>query len=78
MSQCKICGSGAINLRSNGRDGSDPELCDVCYWKTRAEKYADALSLIRDPFASHPLFLTGISYERAYEEIAAEALKGVK
>jgi hypothetical protein len=37
MKQCK-CGSYAINHHSHGRDGSDGDLCDVCYWRTRAER----------------------------------------
>lgn len=32
--QCK-CGSHAINHHRHGRDGSDPDLCDVCYWRKR-------------------------------------------
>jgi len=35
MQQCK-CGSFAINHNHHGRDGSDPDLCDVCYWRKRA------------------------------------------
>lgn len=35
--QCKRCGSYAINHHSHGRDGSDGDLCDVCYWRKRAE-----------------------------------------
>ena len=35
MKQCE-CGSYAINHHCHGRDGSDPELCDVCYWRKRA------------------------------------------
>ena len=34
---CKRCGSWAINHGHHGRDGSDPELCDVCYWRKRTE-----------------------------------------
>lgn len=37
MAQCKNCGSRAINHNDHGRDGTDPELCDVCYWRKRAE-----------------------------------------
>lgn len=33
---CKICNSHAINHDKHGRDGSDPDLCDVCYWRKRA------------------------------------------
>lgn len=30
------CGSHAINHHAHGRDGSDGDLCDVCYWRKRA------------------------------------------
>ena len=35
---CIRCGSGAINHHMHGRDKSDPDLCDVCYWRKRASK----------------------------------------
>lgn len=38
MTKCK-CGSYAINHHLHGRDGSEPDLCDVCYWR---EKYEHA------------------------------------
>lgn len=44
---CRICGSFAINHKLHGRDGSDPDLCDVCYWRTRAMKGVDIESLKR-------------------------------
>lgn len=34
---CIRCGSHAINHHCHGRDGSDADLCDVCYWRKRAE-----------------------------------------
>lgn len=37
MSACKRCGSHAINPHLHGRDTSDIDLCDVCYWRRRAE-----------------------------------------
>ena len=40
MNKCTECGSYAINHHCHGRDGSDPELCDVCYWRARATDYA--------------------------------------
>ncbi len=40
MNKCTECGSYAINHHCHGRDGSDPELCDVCYWRVRAEAEA--------------------------------------
>jgi hypothetical protein len=38
---CK-CGSWAINLHRHGRDDTDVESCDVCYWRHRAEAAVDA------------------------------------
>lgn len=35
MTKC-ACGSYAINHGHHGRDGSDRDLCDVCYWRKRA------------------------------------------
>lgn len=43
MTACAVCGSHAINHHCHGRDGSDPELCDVCYWRTRAKVHKEAL-----------------------------------
>lgn len=35
--KCKRCYSCDINHLCHGRDGSDQDLCDVCYWRQRAE-----------------------------------------
>ena len=35
--KCTRCSSYAINHHCHGRDGSDANLCDVCYWRKRAE-----------------------------------------
>lgn len=45
MNRCK-CGSYAINIRSNGRDGSRPDLCDVCVWKEDALRWRHARKLL--------------------------------
>ena len=37
---CKNCGSFAINHYKHGRDGSDVDLCDVCFWRKRANAEA--------------------------------------
>ena len=37
MISCKRCFSYAINIHSHGRDGTEKELCDVCYWRNLAE-----------------------------------------
>lgn len=42
---CKRCGSMAINHSHHGRDGSNADLCDVCYWRTIAE--ADSIDATR-------------------------------
>ena len=42
MTKCTECGSYAINHHCHGRDGSDPELCDVCYWRKRASELEQA------------------------------------
>lgn len=34
--KCK-CGSHAINPHIHGRDNQDKDLCDVCYWRKRAD-----------------------------------------
>lgn len=46
MMKCARCGSYAINHGHHGRDGSDSDLCDVCYWRERAENVTRALSAI--------------------------------
>lgn len=37
MNKCKGCGSFAINHHCHGRDGSEPDLCDVCYWRNKVD-----------------------------------------
>ena len=39
IKKCKVCGSFAINHHLHGRDGSDDELCDVCFWVKRAKSH---------------------------------------
>ena len=47
---CSECGSFAINHQCHGRDGSDGHLCDVCYWRKRAEvKQANAALIAAAP-----------------------------
>jgi len=45
--KCKICYSYAINHNLHDRDGSDPDLCDVCYWKKRAEAHAQLVEALK-------------------------------
>lgn len=43
MNKCDECGSYAINHHCHGRDGSDKDLCDVCYWRSRSDALLTAL-----------------------------------
>lgn len=45
--QCNQCGSYAINHHHHGRDGSDPDLCDVCYWHTRHDQLQAELAALK-------------------------------
>lgn len=50
MNKCIRCGSFAINHDYHGRNGSDPELCDVCYWRKRAEQLQEVVDEIPGEF----------------------------
>jgi hypothetical protein len=41
--RCKRCGSFAINPDHHGRDKTNLDLCDVCFWRNKAERL-DTLS----------------------------------
>jgi len=55
MTRC-ACGSYAINHHAHGRDGSDGHLCDVCYWRTRAEAGAADAARYRW-LAAHAMYI---------------------
>ena len=40
--RCIKCGSYAINHHLHGRDGSRPDLCDVCFWRDKLESNLEA------------------------------------
>lgn len=44
---CNLCGSHAINYSLHGRDGSFPDVCDVCYWRVRYEDRAAEIVRLR-------------------------------
>jgi len=45
MNRCTVCGSYAINPTMHGRNANvDTNLCDVCYWRKRAEVFEHALN----------------------------------
>ena len=54
MKSCKRCGSYAINNKEHGRDGEDAHLCDVCYWRKRAEKWDEKLKTQGEVGRSNP------------------------
>ena len=53
MTPCTRCGSYAINPHCHGRNDIDLDLCDVCYWRKRAE-HADNRRL-SDPGVLDPI-----------------------
>lgn len=44
MKKCSVCGSHAINHNAHGRDGSEGELCDVCFWRKKHGKLEQQLA----------------------------------
>jgi len=45
---CTRCGDTIKNSTKHGRDGKDSELCDVCYWRKRAEHFSNHVSALID------------------------------
>ena len=68
---CKRCGSHAINHRSHGRDGSDPDLCDVCYWRKRDDEENEVIKAAENLVAQKGRYNTEIAYKRLEEAIRA-------
>jgi ribosome-binding protein aMBF1 (putative translation factor) len=64
--KCKICGSSAINPHMHQRGSSDLDLCDVCYWRVRAQgesyegKYKKVGKIIGEIIMSMPANLGDI------------------
>lgn len=51
MSSCRRCNSFAINDHTHGREtGVDLDLCDVCYWRKRAEEAQTKVSQYRSKY----------------------------
>ena len=85
-SKCKICGSYAINPHSHGRKPRvDVDLCDVCYWRTRAEVSKVALEKIWDRTAKayplsiitmpkHALDTFELANPKRFQKLLAQAL----
>ena len=77
MAKCAECGSYAINHHCHGRDGSDPELCDVCYWRKRASELDQARLTSEYWKACHLTANAVIDQYRAEVEMLREALDGM-
>lgn len=52
IKKCKVCGSFAINHHLHGRDGSDDELCDVCFWVKRAKSHDELVQINQELLAA--------------------------
>ena len=60
MSKQCPCGSFAINPSKHDRDASNNDLCDVCYWKDRAEKAEQQAAQYKETLLVVNKLLTGI------------------
>ena len=72
MNQCK-CGSYAINHNAHGRDGSDPDLCDVCYWRKKYDHNAQLLEQINNAKTSQ--YLSDADMLTDIKKIASRAIE---
>ena len=56
--KCKRCNSYAIKKHLHGRNGTDSHLCDVCFWRVRAELLYETLkkAVERQGFSNDELF----------------------
>ena len=64
--RCVRCYSYAINHALHGRDGSDGDLCDVCYWRARAE-YPAAPAPVAQPAGEPASMQTGSPLRAAFD-----------
>ena len=75
MNQCK-CGSYAINPRHHGREpGVDLHLCDVCYWRSRADRYREALEVVSQCEIIPPMMTEQARQIMRLQGIAKKALE---
>lgn len=73
--KCSNCGSMAINHHLHGRDGSKPKLCDVCYWRERAENQrSSTMTLSKHMFKRDEKLGSVIGEDGCHYENEAEAL----
>lgn len=64
--KCTRCPSHAINPHLHGRDSTRPDLCDVCWWRNKAEKIEAA----GDKLAKRHLLVV-VTYPQAQQHVAA-------
>ena len=60
MSKQCTCGSFAINPSKRDRDAGNNDLCDVCYWKDRAEKAEQQAAQYKEALLAVNKLLIGI------------------
>ncbi len=75
--KCTRCGSYAINHHCHGRDGSNGDLCDVCYWRKRAENNVSLVKKLRHEIAvmTHGIEVENESLRARLAESEAECLE---
>lgn len=94
IKKCKVCGSFAINHHLHGRDGSDDELCDVCFWVKRAKSHDELVQMNQELLAAlesviewydmeadhsiEPDFYKRVAACQVSEDMAREAIAKVK
>jgi len=71
MATCKQCNSHAINHHRHGRDGTDGDLCDVCYWQKRAKSINPDLD---KPEATHESLREYMLLVNGHEVLLRECL----
>jgi hypothetical protein len=47
VKSCK-CGSYAINHHCHGRDGTHPDLCDVCFWRRKSNELQERIKRLEE------------------------------
>ncbi|WP_368655447.1 hypothetical protein ABRY94_11990 [Castellaniella ginsengisoli] len=78
MNACTRCGSFAINPAWHGRDDSDLDLCDVCYWRGRAERRLSILLDISMIRPGHPGCGDLSREQRVWADFEAEIQRAAK
>lgn len=71
--KCK-CGSYAINPHLHGRDNTNLDLCDVCYWRKRANSLKAVEAITTEIGTIIDFIETDYRRNRTYERPEQEAI----